>query len=148
MSLSAHRELTWFIVEPQERWYRAACRFAPQAFGGDVVTRIIRVSGNGVAALAGSAGLVGRIKAARGTVIVCWDLSGAGEDVSSLERLEAVALVRAEVPAAWQIAYLSPMSPAPGAIAAQEAGISLFLHSLESFPGVAKALSRRVYPLG
>lgn len=142
MSLSARRELTWFIVESQERWYRAACRFTPQAFGGDFVTRIVRVSGNSVA------GLAGRIKAARGTVIVCWDFSGAGEDAASLERLEAVALVRAEVPAAWQVAYLSPLSPASWAIAAQEAGISLFLHSLESFPGVAKALARRVHPLG
>ena len=142
MSLSARHELTWFIVESRERWYRAACRFALQAFGGDVAIRIVRVNGNAVA------GLVAGAKAARGTVIVCWDLSGAGEDAGSLERFEAVALVRAEVPAAWQIAYLSPLSPAPWAIAAQEAGISLFLHSLESFPGVAKALARRVYPLG
>jgi hypothetical protein len=145
MSLPARRELTWFIVESQGRWYRAACRFAPQAFGGDVVTRIVQVNGNGVAGLTG---LVGRAKATRGTVVVCWDLGGAGEDTGSLERLEAVALVRAEVPAAWQIAYLSPLSPAPWSIAAQEAGISLFLLSLESFPGVAKALARRVHPLG
>lgn len=152
------RELTWFVVESQDRWYRAVCRFSPALSGRRESVRIVRV------VPASLASFVSRVKGARGNTIIVWALASEPYSVSDVrdtsdefgkrqgpswsESLDFIASIRSESPQALQVAALGPKAAAEVVLAAREAGIAVFLESIESLPRLEKPMQRHFDPLG
>jgi hypothetical protein len=131
-------ELTWFVVESGDRWYRATCRLVPGRFNHQTLLRIVRVLP------ANASSLVARMRGIRGQKVVLWEISSSHKSSDPVEVLDLVSLIRTEVPRAYQVALVADHLCPDWFLGAQEAGISQFLESIESLAGLDKAIQRRI----
>jgi hypothetical protein len=135
-------ELSWFLVETGDRWYRAVCRFAPSMLRNQTVSRIIRIQPPH------ASGLVSRVKGINGLGIVLWTISDGNKASDAIEILDWISMLRTEAPAVYQVAATSPSVKADWFLAAQEAGIGSFLESTERLPSLETRIQRRMDAFG